>query len=901
MASGEAATTKTVQEGIVIGDRVNLAARVQTAAMAGTCYVDDTTHRLAGNAIAFEDAGSHELKGFAHPIQLFRATRALSRPRRQQSAGFLEAPLLGRDAELARLTDLYHAALEKATPSMVVVVGPAGVGKSRLGLEFERHLDALPDPVLWHRGHCLSYGEGVTFWALAEMVRQRLSIAEEDRPDVAATKLAQGMGRLVPDEERGYVAPRVARLLGTEGAEAREQTFAKEELFAGWRQFFEHLAKRAPLVLVVEDAEHADTGLLEFLDHMVDWARLPIFVLVLARPGLAENHPTFGVGRNRTTITLDPLDSMSIDRLVEALVPGIPPVARSGIAERSEGIALFALETVRSMIDAGIVVASDDGYRVVADLPLSTVPESLIGLLGARLDALNLGARRVVGVASVLGTRFSAEALVSVSPYEPEEVHMALDELVIRDVLKITTDPLSPQRGDYRFSHEMLRQVAYDRLARRERKSRHVEVAAHLRSSFANDAEEVADIVARHYLDALRALPRDPDARALSDEAFDFLIRAGQRAQRSGAPGRAAESYAEAARIAPDDEVADLFEKAAAAGDDAGDFDAAVANTDAALDRYRHLGDARGVARVQALRGRILQRLGRHAAARVELVQALSVLRIDPGEDTVRALHNLARVEIYSGNLEDGARFAGEALELGRSLDVGSGELAQLFITNGLAAAYANETAIALANYETAALLAERAGDLGTLGTAKLDLGVVLRRTDPPRAVEAVRSSVEYAKRTGQREILAFAVANLALTLLQLGEWDEAERVLDEALEVEHLAHGFVYCFSGWLAALRGDAGRASRVLDPVPSWRASERVLVQASVWFLQALVAMCNGEVEKALSLRPARPRGATHPRHRCGPAPVGMAARGASGEGPRRPRDAGRPRGDAGSAVA
>jgi predicted ATPase len=217
----------------------------------------------------------------------------------------LEAPLTGRDAELRTLKELFHATAERRVPRMVLVSGPAGVGKSRLGWEFEKYIDGLAETVWWHRGRCLSYGEGVAFWALAEIVRQRLAIAEEDPAEVAAAKLAAGLDRFVTDpDERGYVGARLGRLLGVASAGDNNATLSREELFAGWRLFFERLAATGPVVLLVEEAQYADVGLLDFIDHLIDWTRdLPVFVLVFARPELGQLRPQFGNGRNRSTLT----------------------------------------------------------------------------------------------------------------------------------------------------------------------------------------------------------------------------------------------------------------------------------------------------------------------------------------------------------------------------------------------------------------------------------------------------------------------------------------------------------------------------------------------------------------------------------------------------------------------
>src|SRR5580658_785613 len=213
--------------------------------------------------------------------------------------------------------------------------------------------------------------------------------------------------------------------------------------------------------MLIEDAQYADSGLLDFLDHWIDWARdLPVYVLVFARPELGHARPGFGTGRNRSTLTLDPLDPVSMDTLVDALVPGMPPAARAAVTGQAQGIPLFAVETVRSLIDRDIVRPVEGVYRLAGDVGELAVPDSLHALLAARLDALDPGVRRLLADAAVLGTTFPAEALASISGQDEATVGAALDELVRREVLSVSADPLSPERGSYRFSQEMLRQVA---------------------------------------------------------------------------------------------------------------------------------------------------------------------------------------------------------------------------------------------------------------------------------------------------------------------------------------------------------------------------------------------------------------------------------------------------------
>ncbi len=541
VVTGEVAVTLgATGQGMAAGDAVNTAARVQAAATPGQVWVDDATHRLAAAAVGFTDCGEHRLKGKSLPVRLWAATRVLAGVGGQQRVDGLEAPLLGRDAELRLVKDLFHAAVDRRTPRLVVVSGPAGVGKSRLGWEFEKYVDGLVGQVWWHRGRCLSYGDGVVFWALAQIVRQRLGIAEEDLAEVAAAKLAAGMTEFLSDPaERSYVAVRLGRLLGVAVDADPGGALARAELFAGWRLFFERLAATEPVVLLIDDLQYADAGLLEFLDHLVDWARdVPIFVLAFTRPELDQARPGWAAGRNRTALTLDPLDSRSMEELVEALVPGMPVAARRLITGQAQGIPLFAVETIRSLIDRDIVVPREGVYQLVGDVGTLSVPDGLHALLAARLDGLDPDLRVLVADASVLGTSFPAEAVVAVSGRDEATVRAGLAELLRREVLQVSADKLSPERGSYRFAQNLLARVAYETLSRRDRKARHLAVAAHLRASFAGDGDEVIDAVARHYRDALAAVPDDPDAGQIRSEAIAALARAAERALRTGCTPR---------------------------------------------------------------------------------------------------------------------------------------------------------------------------------------------------------------------------------------------------------------------------------------------------------------------------------------------------------------------------
>jgi len=845
-----------VGEGMVAGDAVNTAARVQAAAGSGQVLADESTQRLAGRAVGFADAGEHQLKGKAGPQRLWRATRVVSAAGGAQRVDGLEAPLTGRDAELRTIRELYHAAADRRVPRLVLVSGPAGVGKSRLGWEFEKYTDGLASELWWHRGKCLSYGEGVAFWALAEIVRQRLGIAEEDPAEVAAAKLKDGLDQFVPDPaERSYVGPRLGRLLGVPFPADAGGPLAREELFAGWRLFFERLAGQMPVALLVEDAQHADHGLLDFLDHLIDWARdLPIYVLVFARPELQQARPGFGAGRNRSTLTLDPLDRASMDQLVDALVPGMPREARAKITGQAQGIPLFAVETVRALIDRDIVQPVEGEYRLVGDIGHLAVPDSLHALLAARLDALDPAVRRLVTDAAVLGASFPAEALIAVSGRDEPAVRDALAELVHREVLIVSADPLSPERGSYQFAQQMLRQVAYDTLSRRDRKARHLAVAAHLRTAFAGDGEEVADVIARHYLDALTAAPQDPDAERIRAQAAAARIRAAERAERTGALAQAATSYASAAELTPardaDGQQAAglLWERAAQAAIDAGDFGPAVGYADRAGENYLQCGQARAAARVQAIAGQALRLWGRTAEARGQLTAAMQVLSTDPDRDTVRALDQLATVAVFSGS-PDADQLSAEALTLGQDLDVDAGLLGGLLLTRGIFLGLAGRHPQSMAYIRESARLATQAGDNLSLGRALNNLSAILGATEPAAAAEAARTAAGHLRRTGARDYLAVTVFNVVQALLMLGDWDAAEAELGQA-DADGLAeHPFLVTLRAWQAALRGDADGAEAVLTAAPDMRASEEPQSRAEIAVVEAFIAAARRQPEIAL----------------------------------------------------
>jgi tetratricopeptide (TPR) repeat protein len=441
-------------------------------------------------------------------------------------------------------------------------------------------------------------------------------------------------------------------------------------------------------------------------------------------------------------------------------------------------------------------------------------------------------------------------------------VRSGLADLVRREVLAVSADPLSPERGSYQFTQQMLRQVAYDTLSRRDRKARHLAVAAHLRAAYAGDGEEVADVIARHYQDAVDAVPDDPDTGQIRGQATAALIRAADRAARTGAPAAAAGSYATAAELAEDGladsdhaagtaDAGTLWEKAADAADTAGDFQRAVEYAGRAREYHEQHGQARAAARALVIAARGLSQQGRHGEAREQLTPALEVLRVSPDADTVTALNRLAVLEVFAGSPE-ADRLSAEALALGQALGVAeTALLADLLTTRGVFHSTAERKLEAAAYLREAARIAADAGDNARAAVALLNLSDSLTGIKPAAAAEAARAATAHLRRTGARRHLAFAVANLAQALLMIGDWDAAHAELTQAVEADGLAdQEYLALFLGGLAALRGDTATALETLAALPGLQASEDPQDQANVDIVRAFTSVAAGQLARALA---------------------------------------------------
>ncbi len=784
-----AVTLGATGQGMVAGDPVNTAARIQSTASPGEVWVDETTRSFSSSAIAFEDAGSHAMKGKAEPVPLWRVRAVIAGVGGDRRDDGLEADLTGRDRELRLVKEFFHGVQETLRPGMLVVDGEPGVGKSRLGWEFEKYVDGFEANVLWHRGRCLSYGEGVAYYALAEAVRGRLAILAgageeaEAGPDNRQL-LHRGLAACVPDaSERTWLEPRLAALLGLDAG----APFPREELYAAWTAFFKYVGlwqadegTPQPVVLVIDDAQYADGGLLAFLEHLLAAADYPVFVLALARPELLADHPALIGNRRVTVVHLEPLTSAEMAGLLDQMISGLPESIRDELVARSEGIPLYAIETVRALADQDLVVIRDGQFELTdpqaVDLGALTAPASLQALIAARLDTLPPDERKVVDRASVLGLVFTADGLATLCA-DVADLDQAIAGLVRREVLRRDNDRLSADYGDYRFVQGAVRQVAYGMLSRRDRKAIHLTVARALQAEFEgrSDAYELAPIIAQHYLDAIDAVLADPDVPELTTIASDHLERAADRAAGLGAPREAAAHLAMAlSRCEPERRLriqSKLAHELLVSGDHAG----AIEHAAEAIKGFEAAGDSIAAAAPAEDLARALVYsdgdLGRAETLVRDQLQRLPDT-VDAFGARLSLLNALATVLLRSGSAEANRPVAQEAMELAELI----GDPRKILESWNFYAITSIGTLphLSVALLERVAELAEEHRAMRALALARINLAGFLVWDDTEASVGWGRDALESARSLGDRYMLAFAQSNLSATLVSAGEWEEA-------------------------------------------------------------------------------------------------------------------------------
>jgi class 3 adenylate cyclase/tetratricopeptide (TPR) repeat protein len=777
--TGEAAITLGAQgQGMVAGDLVTTASRLQSVALPGTVLVGEATMRAASRAIAFEPAGDQVLRGKTASVPAWRAGPVVAERGGRGRPDVLEPPFVGRAEELRALKEALLATGRDHRPRLVSITGPAGIGKSRLAWELEKYVDGLVEPVYWHAGRSPAHGDGVAAWALGEMVRRRAGLAEGDDEPTTRAAIGRLLAEWVPSaEDRRWVEPALLTLLGLDPAPSG----GRDVLFAGWRILFEQIAARGTTVLVFEDLQWADDGLLDFVEHLLEWAKgSPILVVTLSRPELLDRRPGWGAGtRAATSLAIEPLEAADMRRLVLGLVPELPARPLATIVERAAGIPLYAVETLRMLVVDGRLEPADGAWRPTGEIADLAVPETLRSLVAARLDALDPADRSLLEDAAVLGGSFSVEALVAVNGEPADALEPRLRGLVRREFLAREVDPRSPERGQYAFVQALVREVAYGTLARADRRARHLAAARHLESL---GSDEVAGALAAHYL-AARRDSTGPEADALAIQARITLAGAARRALDLGAHDQAVAHVEQALSLpmSPGEE-ATLLDVASRGAGRAGHLAAGVDYACRALARREAEGDAIAIARAMELVVRQLQAAGRVRDA-IPMLEGALARRSPNSTDEADAvlLAALARARYNVGAPPEQVLSTVE-----RALPIAERLALDDLVTDTLVSK-AGAYRVQGRRREAEFLLRGAVGSARALGNVDADgralnnLALLLEGEDLADCVVTHRQCLELWRRLGRRSSIAFQAGNLAYSLIHAAlDWDEPLHLVGE-------------------------------------------------------------------------------------------------------------------------
>ncbi len=861
VATGEALVSVDARpeagESMVAGDVMNSAARIQAAAPIDGILVSAATHGATERVIEYRPHPAVDAKGKADPVEVWEAVEA-----RGRVGGLVEepsSPLVGRDHERALLLGAFARVRVDRSPQLVTLVGVPGIGKSRLVSELGRVVEDDEEIISWRYGRCLPYGDGVSFWALGEIVKAQAGIHENDDAAVTAAKLTASVDDLVPPEERAWVCGSLEPLVGlvSEDVELGDR---RAELYAGWRIYLESLAERRPLVLVIDDLHWADDGFLDFVDGLVDLAEgVPLLVVACARPELLERRPGWGGGkRNALTVSLGPLPEADTLRLVESLLGRDPAdeALRATVVERAAGNPLYAEEFVRMQTSGGDVQG---------------LPDSVLGIVTARVDLLPPAEKELLRDAAVMGGVVWSDGLRAVSAQDEQTVDTLLRSLGRKEFLRRERRSAVLGATEHSFVHTLVRDAVYGQLPRPERVERHVRVARWIESLPDDRREDRAELLAHHYLQAIElAQSAGLDVSDLEPKAAAALREAGIRAFAIGAFPAAVRALRDAAALSPgglDARSLRALGKALSFTENIGGEELLLA-----FDRLLDDGDVTEAAVTATDLSHVAWRHGHGAAAAEWVSRALELAaRVEPAPQHAYVLAHAARHHMVAGNPDEAIRLADQAIDLADAFGEPRANGAAL-ITR--ATAMANKGA-----YDSALADLHRAMDLTRdnpfeIARAHVNLGSVL--LDLGRIEEAVaveREAVLLCERMGTIDGFGrFILGNLAEALFLGGQWEESERLvragLDHARRTGGQYHEPLYAFVlGELGLVRDGAADAAadsaRRVVALSRERGDDQTIFPSGATAAWLLVRTGHDDeasalVDELLERRPANPTG-------------------------------------------
>jgi class 3 adenylate cyclase/tetratricopeptide (TPR) repeat protein len=697
-------------EGMASGDVVNTTARLQTAAPANGILVGETTYRATAERIDYREHDPVEAKGKDAPVPVWEVVQARARFGVDLAPDVL-TPLIGREREVDSLVDTLDRARRQRSTELITLVGVPGIGKSRLVGELFQSIDRGDVLTYWRQGRSLPYGEGVSYWALAEMVKAQAGILETDSDDEAEAKLVRAVDQLI-EEDADWVLSHLRPLVG-QGTTAGSQ----EEAFAAWRRFFEAMAEQRPLVLVFEDIQWADDGLLDFVEHVVDWVRdVPLLILCTARLEFLERRPSWGGGKvNASTIALAPLTDEETAKLLWAL----GSEAESTLVERAGGNPLYAEQYVRMRAERG---AAED------------VPETVQGIIAARLDSLPSDEKALLQDAAVVGKVFWLGALGATE----QQLHALQQKEFVQRARRSSVEG----ETEYAFKHLLVRDVAYGQVPRAARAQKHLSTAGWIESLGRPD--DHAEMLAHHYgnaLELLRASRKDVDD--VTPRARRAFRDAGVRAASLNALAAAERYFADALALtsADDPERADLLFRHGEVQwwrfEDGGE------DVAAARDAFLAVGNRERAAEASLLLAQVAWRSNRREQVEDHLDAARSMVAgLPPSRIQAAVLTEGSRYAMLGDRFDDAVKVGRQALWLAEEL--GLDDL--------------------------------RASALNNVGSARAKSG-------DRGGMDEVQQGIELARKINSASELLRGLNNLAVHYLIYGELASAGEVLDELVE----------------------------------------------------------------------------------------------------------------------
>ena len=787
-------------EGMASGDVVNTTARLQTAAPVNGILVGETTYRATAQTISYRPTEPVTAKGKAELVPAWEALEARSRFG-VDLAPASRSPMIGRVHESRVLVDALERAQRERASQLVTLVGVPGIGKSRLVAELFTHVDTDPTQVvLWRQGRSLPYGDGVTFWALTEMVKAQAGILETDDRYAAEAKIEAAVASLIADPaEAKWVAGHLGPLAGVAGS-AEPSGERRDEAFTAWRRFFEALAEQNPLVLIFEDLHWADDNLLDFVEHLVDWAiGVPMLVVCNSRPELFERRPGWAAStRNAVRLSLAPLSDDETAQLISNLSerPVMPADTQQALLARAGGNPLYAEQYVRMLEER------KDGES----LPL---PETIQGIIAARLDALSVDEKCLLQDASVFGKVFWLGAVSAGSDRRTAE--QRLHALERKDFVQRARRSSVADEAEYAFMHVLVRDVAYGQIPRGERAEKH-RTAARWMATLGRP-EDHAEMVAHHYMNAL-------DLRRVSGQAVDAAFRAealtslrdaGERAASLNADAAAAGFFESAIELAEPGSIdrARLLFRLGQSRHRAGASDPVVL-AEASADLLS-CGDPETAAEAECVLSE-LEWLRGDADESMRHLNRARALVDDRESSRVKALvmSTVSRYLMLTGRSDESIRIGREAAAMAEFFGL-EAVRANALDNIGAARCHSGDPA-GIDDLEEAIVLAEHANAPAEFCRARANLASVLwLRGNLERSAVIRAEAQSLASRFGQNLLLRWLRGAAALEQYVRGEWSEAQRSVDEFIgEVEagspHYLAGDCYMVRAHLRLGRDDA-----------------------------------------------------------------------------------------------